>query len=94
VFIQRGEEVNIKFCIANTFLNNPALPDFAEAIVLREGATVETVCRMIHKDLVSQFKSALVWVRINHLVNIIIKNLQGTSAKHTPQKVGLGKYFI
>jgi len=49
-------------------------PDFGDAIVLRKGSSVETVCRMIHKELVSQFKSALIW---------------GTSTKHTPQKVGL-----
>jgi len=49
-------------------------PDFADAIVMRSGATIELVCKLIHKDLVSQFKSALVW---------------GTSAKHTPQRVGL-----
>jgi len=50
-------------------------PDFNEAIVLRKGATVGNVCRMVHKDLLDQFKFALVW---------------GTSAKHTPQKVGPG----
>lgn len=52
-----------------------APPDFNEAIVLRHGATVQNVCQLIHKDLVSQFKYALVW---------------GTSAKHCPQRVGLG----
>lgn len=49
-------------------------PDFSEPIVMRTGATVEDVCRLIHKDLVDQFKYALVW---------------GASAKHTPQRVGL-----
>ena len=52
-----------------------APPDFSDAIVLRHGATMQTVCQLIHKDLVSQFKYSLVW---------------GTSAKHTPQRVGLG----
>jgi small GTP-binding protein len=51
------------------------LPDFNDAIVLRQGATVEDVCKAIHKDLLAQFKSALVW---------------GSSTKHTPQKCGLG----
>jgi len=49
-------------------------PDFSDAIVLRDQCSVENVCKLIHKDLVSQFKYALVW---------------GTSAKHTPQRVGL-----
>jgi ribosome-interacting GTPase 1 len=43
--------------------------------VLRQGATVETICKVIHKDLVNQFKYALVW---------------GSSTKHSPQKCGLG----
>eukprot|EP01117_Protostelium_nocturnum_P010298 TRINITY_DN3700_c0_g1_i6.p1 TRINITY_DN3700_c0_g1~~TRINITY_DN3700_c0_g1_i6.p1 ORF type:complete len:392 (-),score=108.15 TRINITY_DN3700_c0_g1_i6:90-1184(-) len=49
-------------------------PDFNDAIVLRSGSSVSTVCKMIHKELINEFKSALVW---------------GTSTKHTPQKVGL-----
>lgn len=55
------------------------IPDFGEAIVLRQGATVETICKVIHKDLVNQFKYALVW---------------GSSAKHSPQKCGLGKLAV
>jgi len=35
---------------------------------------VENLISLIHKDLLAQFKYALVW---------------GTSTKHTPQKVGL-----
>lgn len=50
-----------------------APPDFNDAIVLRHGSTVADICRLIHKDLINQFKYALVW---------------GTSAKHTPQKTG------
>ena len=49
-------------------------PDFDDPVILRMGATVEDVCKGIHKDLVDQFKYANVW---------------GTSAKHTPQRVGL-----
>jgi len=49
-------------------------PDFSDALVLRHGATVENLISLIHKDLLAQFKYALVW---------------GTSTKHTPQKVGL-----
>eukprot|EP01114_Cavostelium_apophysatum_P019911 TRINITY_DN6542_c0_g2_i1.p1 TRINITY_DN6542_c0_g2~~TRINITY_DN6542_c0_g2_i1.p1 ORF type:complete len:365 (-),score=82.38 TRINITY_DN6542_c0_g2_i1:782-1876(-) len=49
-------------------------PDFNDAIVLRGGTSVEGICRLIHKDLASQFKYSLVW---------------GTSVKHNPQKTGL-----
>jgi len=49
-------------------------PEFSDALVLRHGATVESLVGLIHKDLLAQFKYALVW---------------GTSTKHTPQKVGL-----
>jgi len=52
-----------------------APPDFSDAIVLRQGCSVEDVCKLVHKDLVSQFKYSLVW---------------GTSAKHTPQRTGVG----
>jgi len=49
-------------------------PDFSGPLILRQGACVSDVCRHIHRDLVSNFKYALVW---------------GKSAKHTPQIVGL-----
>lgn len=49
-------------------------PDFQQGIVLRGQTIVEQVCKLIHKDLINQFKFALVW---------------GRSGKHTPQKVGL-----
>jgi len=51
-------------------------PDFNEAIVSHSGLTVEQICKMVHKDLISQFKCAIVW---------------GTSAKHTPQRTGLSE---
>jgi len=50
-------------------------PDFSSALVLQQGTTVQDLVTLIHKDLLAQFKYALVW---------------GTSTKHTPQKVGLG----
>jgi len=49
-------------------------PSFEDALVLRKGASVSDLVSLIHKDLLVQFKYALVW---------------GTSTKHTPQKVGL-----
>ncbi|KAJ3253448.1 Developmentally-regulated GTP-binding protein 2 [Boothiomyces macroporosus] len=49
-------------------------PDFDGGLILKRGVTVEQVCKGIHKSLVDEFKFALVW---------------GTSAKHTPQRVGL-----
>jgi len=50
------------------------LPDFVEPLIIRNNSTVESVCRMLHRDLATEFKYALVW---------------GTSTKHNPQRVGL-----
>jgi uncharacterized protein len=49
-------------------------PDFTDPIILRSGATIEDVCMGVHKEMVAQFKYALIW---------------GRSAKHYPQRVGL-----
>jgi ribosome-interacting GTPase 1 len=50
-------------------------PDFSEALIVREKATIEDVCDQIHRSLKETFKYALVW---------------GASARHVPQRVGLG----
>ena len=50
-------------------------PDFSEAVIVRNKATVETVCDRIHRTLKETFKYAMVW---------------GASARHVPQRVGLG----
>jgi hypothetical protein len=50
------------------------LPDFNDGLIVRNNATIEHVCHVIHRTLVSDFKYALVW---------------GTSTKHNPQRVGL-----
>ncbi|KAH3666452.1 hypothetical protein OGAPHI_003448 [Ogataea philodendri] len=51
------------------------LPDFSDPVVLRTGkCTVEDFCNKIHKSLVDDFRTALVF---------------GTSVKHQPQYVGL-----
>lgn len=49
-------------------------PDLENGIILRGNSSVEHVCHAIHRQLVSQFKYALVW---------------GTSCKFNPQRVGL-----
>ena len=49
-------------------------PDFSEALIVRQGSTVEDVCDQIHRTLKEKFKYALVW---------------GASARHVPQRVGL-----
>jgi len=49
-------------------------PDFSEALIVRQNATVEDVCDQIHRSLKEKFKYALVW---------------GASARHVPQRVGL-----
>jgi ribosome-interacting GTPase 1 len=49
-------------------------PDYNEPVVLpRKKCTVENFCNRIHKQILRQFKYALVW---------------GLSVKHFPQKVG------
>ncbi|KAF2463762.1 GTP-binding protein 1 [Lindgomyces ingoldianus] len=50
-------------------------PDFSEALIVRNGSTIEDVCDQIHRTLKETFKYALVW---------------GASARHVPQRVGLG----
>ena len=50
-------------------------PDFSEALIVRSNSTIEDVCDQIHRTLKDTFKYALVW---------------GASAKHIPQRVGLG----
>ena len=50
------------------------LPDFSEALIVRQNSTIEDVCNQIHRTLKDTFKYALVW---------------GASAKHVPQRVGL-----
>jgi ribosome-interacting GTPase 1 len=49
-------------------------PDFSEALIVRQNATIEDVCDQIHRSLKEKFKYALVW---------------GASARHVPQRVGL-----
>jgi uncharacterized protein len=49
-------------------------PDFSEALIVRNNATVEDVCDRVHRSLKESFKYALVW---------------GKSAVHVPQRVGL-----
>ncbi|KAF2457273.1 GTP-binding protein 1 [Lineolata rhizophorae] len=50
-------------------------PDFSEALIVRNGSTIENVCDQVHRTLKETFKYALVW---------------GQSARHVPQRVGLG----
>lgn len=50
-------------------------PDFSEALIVRSNSTVEDVCDRIHRTLKDTFKFAMVW---------------GASARHVPQRVGLG----
>ena len=50
-------------------------PELQEPMIMRTGATVADVCDGIHRDMKDGFKYAHVW---------------GTSAKHSPQRVGLG----
>jgi ribosome-interacting GTPase 1 len=49
-------------------------PDFSEALIVRNGSAIEDVCDQVHRTLKDTFKYALVWA----------------SARHVPQRVGLG----
>eukprot|EP01095_Lingulamoeba_sp_RSL-Kostka_P015573 TRINITY_DN721_c0_g1_i2.p1 TRINITY_DN721_c0_g1~~TRINITY_DN721_c0_g1_i2.p1 ORF type:complete len:353 (+),score=129.72 TRINITY_DN721_c0_g1_i2:128-1186(+) len=49
-------------------------PNFDEPLIVRSNATVQSVCRSIHRDFELGLKYAAVW---------------GKSAKHTPQRCGL-----
>ncbi|KZF22605.1 P-loop containing nucleoside triphosphate hydrolase protein [Xylona heveae TC161] len=51
------------------------VPDFSEALIVRNKSTIEDVCDQVHRTLKETFKYALVW---------------GASARHMPQRVGLG----
>lgn len=50
-------------------------PALDKPIVVRKSSSVRDLCACIHRDFVQGFKYALVW---------------GLSAKHSPQRVGLG----
>ena len=60
---------------ANNLCRKGVEPDFSEALIVRNNATIEDVCDQIHRTLKESFKYALVW---------------GASAMHVPQRVGLG----
>jgi ribosome-interacting GTPase 1 len=49
-------------------------PKFDEALIVRQGSTIEDVCDQVHRTLKETFKYAMVW---------------GASARHVPQRVGL-----
>lgn len=49
-------------------------PDFEDPLIMKKGCTVGEVCDNIHREMRQNFKYAYVW---------------GTSAKHSPQRVGL-----
>ncbi len=48
--------------------------DLEEPLIIREGSTVEDVCRRLHRDFVDRFRYARIW---------------GTSVKHEAQRVGI-----
>jgi ribosome-interacting GTPase 1 len=58
----------------NIFSRKGIDPDFSEALIVRQEATIEDVCDRVHRTLKENFKYALVW---------------GASARHIPQRVGL-----
>ncbi|KAG5860554.1 developmentally regulated GTP-binding protein [Encephalitozoon hellem] len=70
------EDVWAKLRLTRVYTKKKGMfPALDDPVVIREGGTVRDLCAHIHKDFLLSFKHALVW---------------GTSAKHSPQKVGLG----
>ena len=63
------------FSLMFTHFRKGVDPDFTEALIVRSNATIEDVCDQVHRTLKDSFKYALVW---------------GASARHVPQRVGLG----
>lgn len=50
------------------------MPDYEKPVILqRTKATIEDFCNKIHRNMVKEFRYAMVW---------------GNSVKYTPQKVG------
>ena len=45
--------------------------DMKEPIIMREGDTLESLCKRLHKDFINQFRFAMIW---------------GDTAKHPGQK--------
>lgn len=62
-------------CVANYLCRKGVDPDFGEALIVRSNSSIEGVCDQVHRTLKETFKYALVW---------------GASARHVPQRVGLG----
>lgn len=60
---------------ANKYYRKGEEPDFSEALIVRRDSSIEDVCDQIHRTLKETFKYAMVW---------------GASARHVPQRVGLG----
>mmetsp|Transcript_18860 Transcript_18860/g.56547 ORF Transcript_18860/g.56547 Transcript_18860/m.56547 type:complete len:430 (-) Transcript_18860:85-1374(-) len=50
------------------------IPDYDSPVVLKKGSSVSDFCRSVHKDLLKDFKFAIVW---------------GSSVKHNGQRCGL-----
>ncbi|ADM12059.1 developmentally regulated GTP binding protein [Encephalitozoon intestinalis ATCC 50506] len=70
------EDIWSKLKLTRVYTKKKGIPPALDnPVVIKEGGTVRDLCVQIHKDFLQGFKYALVW---------------GTSAKHSPQKVGLG----
>eukprot|EP00761_Pharyngomonas_kirbyi_P007456 gb/GECH01007466.1/.p1 GENE.gb/GECH01007466.1/~~gb/GECH01007466.1/.p1 ORF type:complete len:369 (+),score=88.03 gb/GECH01007466.1/:1-1107(+) len=68
------EEIWDTIDVIRVYTKSKGAPDFSDPVVLPRGVTVGDICDRIHRDMRKNFKHALVW---------------GTSAKHTPQHVGI-----
>jgi ribosome-interacting GTPase 1 len=66
--------VAVHGCMFHVFL---FLSSYSQPLIMRNGSSIEHVCHSIHREMVKNFKYALVW---------------GSSAKHQPQRVGIMHY--
>ncbi len=69
-----AKKIYEKLNLIKIYLKPPNEKPSKDPLILRRGATVEDVCRKIHKDLIHNFKYAKVW---------------GKSVKFNGQRVGL-----
>lgn len=69
-----GHQTRCRAC-SHKYYRKGEEPDFSEALIVRRDSSIEDVCDQIHRTLKETFKYAMVW---------------GASARHVPQRVGLG----
>lgn len=75
IYTKRYDHLQQLLTVLSQLLRKGEDPDFSEALIVRNNSTIEDVCDQVHRTLKESFKYAMVW---------------GASARHVPQRVGLG----